>query len=86
MTPKLIRRRFRSAVDLVVSKIEEHVVRPGRDFIRHYKLPADDLITFLVAEGSSSTDLLFITRAHRNWLLFILHIHSLTILRSMSLS
>ena len=55
MTPKLIRRRFRSAVDLVVSKIEEHVVHPGRDFIRHYKLPADDLITFLVAEGSSST-------------------------------
>ena len=46
---------FSSAVQSVVSKISDFAVRPGKDFTRRKKFPADKLLAFLVAEGSSST-------------------------------
>lgn len=46
---------FKDAVHSVVSVIPQYAVNPGSDFTRCKKLPADKLITFLIAEGSSST-------------------------------
>lgn len=46
---------FTDAVDSVDSVISDYVVNPESDFTRRKKFPADKLITFLVAEGSSST-------------------------------
>ncbi len=50
-----IKSLFNSAVDSVASTISDYAVHPEKDFTRSKKLPADKLITFLVAEGSSST-------------------------------
>lgn len=46
---------FTNAVASVVSEISNFAVNPKTDFTRHKKFPADKLISFLVAEGSSST-------------------------------
>lgn len=46
---------FTDAVNSVVSVISNYAVNPGKDFTRCKKFPADMLINFLVAEGSSST-------------------------------
>ena len=46
---------FTDAVASVVSEISNFAVNPETDFTRHKKFPADKLISFLVAEGSSST-------------------------------
>ena len=50
-----IKSLFSSAVQSVVSRISDFSLHPGKDFTRCKKLPADKLLTFLVAEGSSST-------------------------------
>lgn len=50
-----IKHLFRSAVQNVMAHIRDYSVHPGKDFSRSRKFPADKLIHFLVAEGSSST-------------------------------
>ncbi len=55
MSHEKIRSLFSSAVLSVASAIENYAARPGTDFTRRKKLPAEKLITFLVSEGSSST-------------------------------
>lgn len=51
----MIKSIFSSAVQSVVSSISDYAARPGKDFTRSKKLPADRLLMFLVSEGSSST-------------------------------
>ncbi|MDL2302565.1 hypothetical protein LJC58_09455 [Lachnospiraceae bacterium OttesenSCG-928-D06] len=46
---------FHSAVSNVVSSISDYVLQPGKDFTRNKKLPPDQLISFLVSQGASST-------------------------------
>lgn len=55
MTHTKIKSLLKSAVDSVSSSITEYVENPGKDFSRKRKLPADKLIAFLIAEGSSTT-------------------------------
>ena len=55
MTHTLIKDLLISAIDSVSESIADFVQKPGKDFSRNRKLPADKLICFLVAEGSSST-------------------------------
>ena len=55
MTHNKIKSLFSSAVNSVASSIDAYTVNPGRDFTRNRKLPADKLIWFLIAEGSSTT-------------------------------
>ena len=50
-----IKKLLGSAIDTVSSSISDYVEKPGKDFSRSRKLPADKLIGFLVAEGSSTT-------------------------------
>lgn len=50
-----IKELFYSAIQTVVSHIEDYAVHPGKDFSRSRKFPAGKLIHFLVAQGSSST-------------------------------
>lgn len=50
-----IKSMFLSNVHNVVSHIQDYSLRPGKDFSRSRKLPAETLICFLVAQGSSST-------------------------------
>lgn len=50
-----IKSLFSSSIQSVVSRISDFAVHPGKDFTRRKKFPADKLLTFLVAEGSSST-------------------------------
>lgn len=50
-----IKAMFSSAVSSVTQNISDYVRNPGKNFIRERKLPADRLIRFFVAEGSSST-------------------------------
>lgn len=50
-----IKSLFSSAIQSVVSRISDFSLHPGKDFTRRKKLPADNLLTFLVSEGSSST-------------------------------
>lgn len=52
---KTIKPLFSSAVQTVTSHIQDYSVRPEKDFSRIRKFPADRLITFLVAQGASST-------------------------------
>lgn len=54
-THQTIKRLFQSAVQNVTAHIRDYSVHPGKDFSRTRKFPADRLIQFLVAEGSSST-------------------------------
>lgn len=44
-----------SAINSVSSSISDYAVNPDKDFTRSRKLPADKLIQFLIAEGSSTT-------------------------------
>ena len=44
-----------SAIDSVLSSVSDYVGNPGKDFSRNRKLPANKLIAFLIAEGSSTT-------------------------------
>jgi len=52
---KTIKSLFQSAVQGVVSRISDFATRPGKDFTRSRKFPADKLISFLVTQGASST-------------------------------
>ena len=55
MTHTKIKNLLNSAIDAVSSSICNYVEKPGKDFSRNRKLPADKLIRFLIAEGSSTT-------------------------------
>lgn len=52
---KNIKSLFQSAVHDVVSHISDFTLRPGKDFTRNRKFPADKLISFGVTQGVSST-------------------------------
>lgn len=54
-THQTIQHLFQSAVQNVTAHIRDFSVHPEKDFSRTRKFPADKLIRFLVAEGSSST-------------------------------
>lgn len=55
ITHQTIKHLFQSAVRNVTAHIRDYSVHPEKDFSRTRKFPADKLIPFLVAEGSSST-------------------------------
>lgn len=55
ITQHTIKSLFQSAVHNVTAHIRDYSVHPEKDFSRSRKLPADKLLSFLVAEGSSST-------------------------------
>ena len=55
MTHTKIKSFLNSAIDSVSSSICNYAANPGKDFSRKRKLPADRLIRFLIAEGSSTT-------------------------------
>ncbi len=46
---------FKTAVKQVAGRIQSFVYKPGHDFTREGKLPAEKLLSFLVSQGSSST-------------------------------
>ena len=52
---KTIQSLFQSAVQNVVSHFLDFTLRPGNDFTRNRKFPADKLISFLVTQGAAST-------------------------------
>lgn len=51
-----IKSLFSSAIQSVDSSIADYAVNPEKDFVRRKKFPADKLMTFLVSQGSSSTE------------------------------
>lgn len=53
--PKLIQNHLHSAILDVSNRINDYVVHPGIDFTRRYKLPPEQLFSFLIFQGSSST-------------------------------
>lgn len=53
--PRKDQKPLSSAINSVSSSVSNYVVNPGKDFSRNRKLPADKLISFLIAEGSSTT-------------------------------
>ena len=55
MTHTKIKSLLSSAINSVSSSVSDYVEHPGKDFSRSRKLPADKLIRFLIAEGSSTT-------------------------------
>lgn len=55
MNHKEIMASLNSAIDSVSESISDYVLTPGKDFTRIRKLPANTLMKFLIAEGSSST-------------------------------
>ena len=55
MTQTDIKSILDSAIDSVSSSVSNYVDNPGKDFSRSRKLPADKLISFLIAEGSLAT-------------------------------
>lgn len=55
MTHTKIKNLLASAISSVSSSVSDYVLNPGKDFSRNRKLPADKLISFLIAEGSSTT-------------------------------
>lgn len=55
MLHEKIKNYFSEAVSSVASHISTYVTVPDKDFIRNRKLPPDQLISFLVSSGSSST-------------------------------
>ena len=55
MLIKKIKSIFQSSVSSVAQNLTGLVRNPGKDFTRNRKLPADKVLTFLIAEGSSST-------------------------------
>lgn len=46
---------FSTAISTVVEDISKYTIRPGKDFTKKRKIPADKLFSFLVSQGSSST-------------------------------
>ena len=46
---------FNAAVKHVAGRIQSFVYKPGHDFTREGKLPAEKMLSFLVSQGSSST-------------------------------
>ena len=46
---------FKAAVKHVAERIQSFVYKPGHDFTREGKLPAEKMLSFLVSQGSSST-------------------------------
>jgi len=55
MTYTNIKNLLDTAIHSVATSISSYAKNPGKDFSRDRKLPADKLIRFLIAEGSSST-------------------------------
>lgn len=55
MTHTQIKNLLDSAIDSVSSSASDYVKNPGKDFSRNRKLPVNKLISFLIAEGSSTT-------------------------------
>lgn len=55
MSAEKIKSIFHSAVSSAVQNLAGLVRNPGKDFTRNRKLSADKVLTFLIAEGSSST-------------------------------
>ncbi|MDC7291805.1 IS4 family transposase [Blautia schinkii] len=55
MIHQQIKDLFFSSVEHVVSDISQYAVHPDFDFQRSRKIPAQNLISFLVSQGSSST-------------------------------
>lgn len=55
VTHATIKSLFYSAVSTVASQISDYAVNPQKNFVRNRKLPADKLISLMVAEGSGST-------------------------------
>ena len=55
ITHQTIKHLFLSAVQNVTAHIQDYSLHPGKDFSRTRKFPADKLLRFLVAEGSSPT-------------------------------
>ena len=46
---------YESAIAEVTNNISQYTVSPEKNLLRHRKFPANDLISFLISEGSSST-------------------------------
>ncbi len=57
MTYNKIRRLYHSAIKNVAENIKDFAVNPDKDFTRHRKMPADTLISFLIAQSADSTKL-----------------------------
>ena len=55
MTHTKIKELLNSAITVVSSSVSDYVENPDKDFSRSRKLPADKLMSFLIAEGSSTT-------------------------------
>lgn len=55
MTHEEIKNLFNSSIEHVVSNISDYSVRPYKDFSRNKKITAENLISYLVSQGSSST-------------------------------
>ena len=55
MIHQQIKDLFFSSVEHVVSDISQYAVHPDSAFQRSRKIPAQNLISFLVSQGSSST-------------------------------
>lgn len=55
MTHAKIKNLLNREINSVSSSVSNYVENPGKDFSRNRKLPADKLICFLIAEGSSTT-------------------------------
>jgi len=57
MSSNQIKSFLNYAINEVSSNISDFVVNPEKDLTRHRKLPPDMLLSFLIAEGSSSTNI-----------------------------
>lgn len=55
MSYPTIKSLFHDSIDHVCSNLSSFVVRPGKDLTRSRKIPAQQLLPFLVSMGSSST-------------------------------
>lgn len=55
MLQNQIKSIFNSAISKVTDNISQYAFSPEKDFKRHKKLPAEKLMSFLISEGSSST-------------------------------
>lgn len=57
MSHNSIKLFLNNAINNVSSNISQFAVNPEKDFTRHKKLPANKLLSFLISEGSSSTQI-----------------------------
>ena len=55
MSHTKIKSLLTAAIDSVAASVANYVENPGKDFTRSRKLPVNKLISFLIAEGSSTT-------------------------------